>query len=208
MKNGPIKIRWIFYLAFVLAVAVLILIFYPHPGRWKITKVIDGDSIVLQNGDIVRFVGIDTPEEGEPFFWEAVKANQELLKNGKIALEYDLERKDTWGRTLAYVWVDSLLLNAELIKRGLAWVYTHPPNLKHRDYFCALQRQARKEKVGIWSIPIPEREQYYIGNKHSFRFHRPDCKYALQMAERNKIIFKTRDEALDSCFSPCRYCEP
>jgi micrococcal nuclease len=204
MKSGFLKSRWIFYLVFILAVVLLIIIFSPQ----REIKVIDGDSVVLKSGEDVRFIGIDTPEEEEPFFKEAMKANQEMLKTGEIVLEYDIDRQDKWGRTLAYVWVDSLLVNAELIKRGLAWVYSHRPNLKYRDYFCSLQTQAREEKIGIWSMPMTETEEYYIGNKSSFRFHRPDCRYASQMADGNKIIFETREEALDSCYSPCRYCKP
>ncbi|MCK4223588.1 MAG: thermonuclease family protein [candidate division Zixibacteria bacterium] len=208
MRNRFFKSRWIFYLIFVLVVALLVFIFYPRHEGWKVEKVFDGDSVLLESGETVRYIGIDTPEEGESFFWEAVKANQEMVGGGKISLEYDIEKQDKWGRILAYVWVDTLLVNAELIKRGFAWVYTHPLNLKYRNLFCSLQRQARKAKIGIWSVPVSEKEEYYIGNKNSFRFHRPDCKYALQMAERNKIEPMTREAALDSCYSPCRYCKP
>ena len=69
-------------------------------------------------------------------------------------------------------------------------------------------KQAREEKIGVWSKAVPEKEEYYLGNKRSFRFHRPNCKYALQMAERNKVVFKTREQALDSCYSPCKKCNP
>ena len=208
MRSSFFKSRWIFYLVFVLAVVILVLVFYPRPEPWRVKSVIDGDTIELESGDTVRYIGIDTPETKDTLFWEATKTNQELLRRGKLTLEYDIQEQDKWGRILAYVWVDTLLVNAELIKRGFAWVYTHSPNLKYRNLFCSLQRQARKAKIGIWSIPVSEKEEYYIGNKNSFRFHRPDCKYALQMAERNKIEPMTREAALDSCYSPCRYCEP
>jgi len=189
-------------------VGLLVLLLYPRSEELRLEKVNDGDTIILSNGERVRYIGIDTPEESDPFFWEATKANKEMLSGKQISLEYDIETKDDRERTLAYVWVDSLFVNAELIKKGLAWVYTHPPNLKYRDYLCSLQTQARKAKIGIWSLPVPEREEYYLGNKRSLRFHHPSCKYALQMADRNKIVFKTREEALDSCHSPCRSCEP
>lgn len=208
MRNSFSKSRWIFYIVFVLVVALLVFIFYPCPEAWKVKEVIDGDSIVLQSGETVRYIGIDAPEENQPFFQEATEANREMLDGKKITLEYDMEKRDDWGRILAYVWVDSLLVNAELIKRGLARFYPFRSNPTYSDTFCFLQKQARQQKIGIWSIPVPEKEEYYLGNKSSFRFHRPDCKNAVQMAERNKILFKTREEALDSCYSPCRNCKP
>jgi len=208
MRSSFFKSRWIFYLIFVLAVALLVFIFYPRHEGWKVEKVFDGDSIVLQSGETVRYIGIDAPEKSQPYFEEAKEVNRKMVEGKRISLEYDQEIRDKYSRILAYVWVDSILINAELIKRGFAWVYIHPLNLKYRNLFCSLQRQARKARIGIWSIPVPEKEEYYLGNKRSFRFHRPDCKYALQMAGSNKIIFKTREEALDSCHSPCRFCKP
>jgi len=208
MKRSFLKSRWILYVVFVLASALLILILYPSSKEIRVKEVEDGDTVILNNGERVRYIGIDTPEKGEPYFREATEANREMLEGEKITLEYDVERRDDWGRILAYVWVGNILINAELIEKGWALAYTHPPNLKYRNTFCSLQTQARKARVGIWSLPVSEKEKYYLGNKRSFRFHRPDCKSALQMAERNKIVFKTREEALDSCYSPCRNCKP
>lgn len=172
-------------------------------------EVKDGDTMVLSNGEEVRYIGIDTPERGETLFWEATKTNQEMLKKGKIALEYDLDKKDDWGRTLAYVWVDSVMINAELIKNGLAWVYLFSPNLKYRDRFISLQKQARGEKIGIWSIPVSP-EKYYVATKDSrrFVFHRPDCSRIKKSKSESLIRFETREEALDSGYSPCRACKP
>ena len=208
MKSKFLKSKWIFYLIFVLAVSLLVLLFYSRDEEWRVKSIKDGDTIILQNEEEVRYVGIDTPEKSHPYFEEAKEFNRKMVEGKRISLEYDQETRDKYFRILAYVWMESLLVNAELIKQGLAWVYTHSPNLKHRDYFCSLQRQARKAQIGIWSIPVSEIEEYYIGNKRSFRFHRPNCKYALQMADRNKIIFRAKEEALDSCYSPCRFCQP
>jgi micrococcal nuclease len=191
-----------------LIVGVLVLLFYPQDEGWKVKSIKDGDTIILWNGEEVRYIGIDTPEKSQPYFEEAKELNRKMVEGKRVSLEYDQETKDKYFRILAYVWVESLLVNAELIKKGLASTYAHPPNLKYRNYFCSLQRQAQKAKIGIWSIRVPEKEEYYLGNKRSFIFHRPNCKYALQMTERNKMMFKTRDEALDSCYSLCRTCKP
>jgi micrococcal nuclease len=208
MKSKFLKSRWIFYIFFLLTVGLLILLFYSPEKGWKVQKIKDGDTIVLSNGEEVRYIGVDAPEKSQPYFEEAKEANRKMVEGKRISLEYDQKTKDNYFRILAYIWVDSLLVNAELIKQGLACVYSHFPNSKHRNYFCSLQKEARKGKIGIWSIPVSEIEEYYIGNKHSTRFHRPSCKYAAQMEDKNKIIFRTKEEALDSCYSPCRFCQP
>ena len=209
MRKSHLITRWSLYLAFVVSGVLLILIFYPSSSDLKVREVQDGDTIILTNGEKVRYIGIDTPEKAEPLYSEAAKANKEMLKGEKITLEYDLERQDDWGRTLAYVWVDSVLINAELIKKGLAWVYLFSPNLKYRDQFIYWQKQAREKKMGIWSVPSSP-ENYYVATKHSqrFVFHRPECEWAKKIKRENLIRFETREEALDSGYSPCRACKP
>jgi micrococcal nuclease len=208
IKSKSSESKWVFYLTFILAAILLVLLFYPRDKGWKVKTIVDGDTIVLSNGMEIRYVGIDTPEKSDPFFNQAKEFNRRMVEGRRVSLEYDQERKDTYFRTLAYVWVENRFVNAELIKQGLACVYDRRPNLKYRDYLCSLQRQAREAKIGIWSIPVPEEEDHYLGNKHSFRFHRPDCEYAGQMAEKNRVVFETRNRALDSCYSPCRTCKP
>ncbi len=208
MKRQLLKSNWIIYIIFILAIGLAVLLFYPKDEGWKVKTIIDGDTIVLGNGEEIRYIGIDTPEKSDPYFEEAKELNTKLVEGKRVSLEYDLETKDGYFRTLAYVWVGNVLVNAELTKQGLACVYSSRPNLRYVDYLCSAQRQARNAKIGIWSIPVAEKEEHYLGNKYSLRFHRPDCEYALQMADKNKIVFKTRDEALDSCYSPCRACKP
>ncbi len=217
MKGRLPKSRWIFYLIFILAVGLLVLVFYSPQIEWKVEGVTDGDTIVLNDGETVRYVGIDTPEKSQPYFDEAKEFNRSMVEAKEITLEFDQEKRDDYLRLLAYVWVatdpatggESLLVNAELIKRGLARVYSHRPNLKYRDHFVSLQKQAREKRIGIWSIPV-SKEEYYVASKRSkgFVFHRPDCPHAKAILEENKTIFRNRDEALDSGYSPCRTCQP
>jgi micrococcal nuclease len=213
-----LKSKWTIYVIFILVVGLLILLFYSPEEGWRVQSIKDGDTIVLSNGEEIRYIGVDAPEKSEPYFEEAKEANRKMVEGKKVTLEYDVEKKDNYLRVLAYVWIildstkgpDSLLVNAELVKQGLAWVYSHHPNLRYRDYLVSLQREAREKKIGIWSIPVPEKEEYYIASKGSkkFVFHRPDCLNAKRILEKNKIIFQTRDEALDSGYSPCRTCKP
>jgi micrococcal nuclease len=209
MGINPARSRWALYILFVLVSALLIFILYPSSTQIGVTEVVDGDTIRLKSGEAVRYIGIDTPEEGASFFREASIANEEILKEGRIKLEYDREKKDRYGRILAYVWVDTLLVNAELIKRGLASVYMFSPNLRYRNLFVSLQKEARKKKLGIWSVPVSP-EDYYVASRRSqrFVFHRPDCESAKKIRSENLIRFDSRNEALDSGYSPCRTCKP
>jgi micrococcal nuclease len=209
MSRRHINSRRLIYLSFVLALALLVYLFYAPSKRIGVKAVIDGDTIELESGERVRYIGIDTPEKDQPFFGEATRANQELLKKGKYTLEYDNDREDDWGRTLAYVWIDTLLVNAELVREGLASVYLISPNFKHKNKLIAFQNQARAKKVGIWSIPVSP-EKYYVASRHSrgLVFHRPGCQWAKKIAKDNLIRFETKGQALDLGYSPCRTCKP
>lgn len=128
-----------------------------------VSKVIDGDTIVLSNGSRVRYIGIDTPEprkknsfgtwiyDPEPFAEEATKLNKQLVEGKKVRLEFDVEKRDKYGRLLAYVFVDDIFVNARLIEEGTAVILTIPPNVKYSDQFKKLQEEARKSRKGMWA---------------------------------------------------------
>lgn len=118
----------------------------------RVTKVIDGDTIVLGNGEHVRYIGMDTPEKGRPYCGEATRENKKLVEDKKVRLEYDVERTDRYGRTLAYVYVGDIFVNAELVRNGYAMIYTFPPNVKYYKTFLALQKEAREQKRGLWGL--------------------------------------------------------
>lgn len=209
MKRNYAGYKIVLYLFFVMVSAFLVFYFHPFSRQSEIKAVIDGDTIELSNGERVRYIGIDTPERNQAFYKEATAGNQELLKKGKLKLEYDKDKKDNWGRTLAYVWTDSVMVNAELIKQGLASVYMISPNFKHKEEMVAYQKQARMKKLGIWAIPVSP-EKYYVASKHSHGlvFHRPGCQWAQKISDSNLMRFETRDQALDLGYSPCRTCKP
>jgi len=117
-----------------------------------VTRVIDGDTIEIEGGYHVRYIGIDTPEKGEPFYGEATQANRNLVEGKKVYLEKDVEDKDDNGRLLRYVWLDNTMVNAELVRLGYAYSYSYPPNVKYQAYFLQLEREAREQKLGLWSL--------------------------------------------------------
>src|SRR4030065_1778765 len=171
----------------------------------KVKEVIDGYTIGLESGEHFRYVGIDTPEKDQPFYLEAKELNQKLIESKEIRIEFDLQRKDKYGRTLAYVYVGETFVNAELVRNGLANLYTVPPNVKHTEYFLKLQSEAKEKKLGIWS-EAKKPEKNYLARRGSKRFHRPSCTVILSAPQKDLIIFKTKDQALKQGFSPCKIC--
>lgn len=131
------------------------------PGRIRpvvIDRAVDGDTVVLAGGERVRYLGIDTPElhhpdkAVEPYAREAWAFNRELVEGRRARLELDIEPRDRYGRTLAYVFLeDGTFVNAELIRQGYAQLLTIPPNVKYQDQLLALQRQARAARRGLWA---------------------------------------------------------
>ena len=135
-----------------------------------VSRVIDGDTIELENRERVRLVGIDTPEARESRKLErdvsrtktsreaiiemgkaATKFTKRLVEGKRVRLEFDIEKTDRYGRLLAYVYLpDDKMLNAELLKAGYAQVYTFQPNVKHIDSFLELQKKSRETKTGFW----------------------------------------------------------
>lgn len=116
----------------------------------KVQRVIDGDTAVLEDGRRVRYVGINAPERGQPYFAEAVTLNRRLTEGKHVSLEADEVREDRYHRLLAYVYADGHMVNARLIEAGLAHVFAFPPNLRYYDRFLELQRRARAARRGIW----------------------------------------------------------
>jgi micrococcal nuclease len=134
-------------------------VFQVHAGYtyYEVSKVYDGDTILLANGKRLRLSGINTPEvEGR---YKSAQAGGEAakrwlikkLKNSKVRLEVDVERKDKYDRLLAHLFTEEQEhINLELVENGLASVNIYPPNLKYTAALLAAQRAAEYGKKGIW----------------------------------------------------------
>lgn len=185
------------------------------PRTGLVRTVVDGDTVILGDGRKVRYLGIDSPEMGRnhrppQFLAQAAKKfNARLVLNQKLRLEYDLERYDQYGRLLAYVFLpDGRMVNAELVRQGLARVYLFPPNLRYRKQLVSGQRQAMAARRGLWRAPLKTEEAYYVGNTRSFRFHRPGCPASKRISRQNRVILANPREAYLQGYSPCRLCQP
>jgi micrococcal nuclease len=129
------------------------------PESARVERVVDGDTIVLAGGERVRYIGVDTPESVKPgtpvqcFAKAAGHANQRMVEGEAVRLRFDAERRDRYGRLLAYVYRarDGLFVNAELVRRGYAVTLTIRPNVAHAADFARLARSARRAGRGLWS---------------------------------------------------------
>ncbi|MCM8830887.1 MAG: thermonuclease family protein [Candidatus Omnitrophica bacterium] len=170
--------RYLVFILFLFSVNCVSKTNYPQDySHIKVVKVIDGDTIILENGKTLRYIGIDTPEitkrteagfiyQPQPFALEAKEYNKKLVEGKYIGIEFDIEKIDKYGRLLGYCFVDDIFVNAKLLEEGFAIVYTKPPNLKYVDLFLKLQKDAQKMHKGLWGAyeVIDHTQAYkYIG---------------------------------------------
>lgn len=127
-----------------------------------IEKVIDGDTFIIQGGDTVRMVGIDTPETLDPkrpvgcFGKEASNESKNLLTGKNVILQKDISDTDKYGRLLRLVFLPLedgriLFVNDYLIRQGFAKNYEYKPDLKFSERFKEAQNQAEQENKGLWN---------------------------------------------------------
>ncbi len=128
----------------------------PSPGDgWRVVeRVVDGDTLVLDGGERVRLIGVDTPETRRPverFGKEAAAFTRRLAEGKRARLEFGDESRDRYQRTLAYVWLeDGTFLNAEIIRQGYGHAYTRYP-FRYAGQFRDLEREARENGRGLWA---------------------------------------------------------
>ncbi len=178
--------------------------------RFKVVRIIDGDTIELAGGDRLRLLGLDTPEKGQPYYDSAKAFLNALILGKHIEVSYSKRRRDGYGRLLGYIYVDSTWVNKEILKKGLAHLYLFDDNLSDKakiDELLSAQVNAMEGGQGLWSIRLPE-EDYYLAVKGSYRFHRPTCRSLIKRSPENVIKLVSRDEAFRQGYSPCRNCGP
>ncbi len=95
-----------------------------------VTKVIDGDTFVIDTGEKVRLICINTPERNENGFEEAKQFLESLVLNKNAALEKDMTNKDKYGRLLRYAFVDDIFVNREMFQKGYAKIFKYEPDIK------------------------------------------------------------------------------
>ncbi len=130
----------------------------PSPVRQKakVSFVFDGDTIELSDKRRVRYIGINSPElnvnekKSQCFAADSAKINRELVLGQEIEMEKDVSETDKYGRLLRYVYLDGIFLNEFLVRQGYAKLETVPPDTRHAQEFIEAEKEAKKEKRGLW----------------------------------------------------------
>ena len=217
------KRRWLF-LGLVLSICILAM-----GQTWRTcVRVVDGDTIVLDGQETIRLIGVDTPETKDPrkpveaFGQEAYEFTKSLVEGKKVRLEFDQERVDKYGRTLAYVYLDDgTFVNAQIILQGYGHAYTAFP-FKYMENFRSYERMARERGLGLWGqqgeTPAPspktitatpkkstasnENVTVYI-TRTGAKYHSSGCRYL----SRSSIPISLKD-AVARGYTPCSVCSP
>lgn len=136
---------------------------YGYTTTAKVSRIIDGDTFVISDSSRVRLLGIDTPELNSKDTFYIPYANHSkllldsLINNKVVKLTFETKTRDMFDRILAYVWLrnatgqDSLFIQAEMLKRGLARIKYYPDGSKYYKIFYNLRATAMKNNLGIWS---------------------------------------------------------
>ena len=150
----------------IILLALIISYFYPSNlnqtnKKILVSRVIDGDTIELNTGEKLRYIGIDTPEinfgkDPECFAIQAKEFNKKLVENKVVKVEKDISDKDKYGRLLRYVYFNNestssaIFINEYLVRQGYAIVSTYPPDVKYIEDLLLAQKDARENNRGLW----------------------------------------------------------
>jgi len=131
----------------------------------KVIRVIDGDTIEIENKQVVRYIGINTPETKHPnksvecFGKEASLFNKQLVEGKLVRMEKDVSEVDRYKRLLRYIWViesenatqSGIFVNDYLVRQGYAVASTFPPDVAYSNQFVDAEKEARNNNRGLWS---------------------------------------------------------
>ena len=181
------------------------------------TKVVDGDTIYLDNGDKIRFVGVNTPERGVEGYITSKNFVQKLCLNKEVGIDIDdSKHNDRYGRTLGVVIVDGKNVNEMLLKEGLAEIMYMPPSEFYPyDWADSNTHVADTHSSSSQSNTPTSAESTsssssadYVGNANTGKFHEASCSSVDDMSENNKVFFSNRDDAVNQGYVPCKRCNP
>ncbi|MBU1178492.1 thermonuclease family protein [Patescibacteria group bacterium] len=159
MSRGVTFSLPIILLSLLFIVILAVWISWQRPEIKTVVKVVDGDTIILDNGETVRYIGIDTPEVSVPvtdlecYGPEATIRNEELVAGREVKMIRDIKNRDKYGRLLRYVYLtsDDTFINLELVKDGYARSLAVYPNVSYTKEIKSATEAAQRDKKGLWS---------------------------------------------------------
>lgn len=201
-----------------------------------VVSVSDGDSITVLDRQLrehkIRLNGIDAPEAGQEFSQASRRHLAKLVFGREVLVIWQMT--DRYERELAKIMVDRMDINLEQLRAGMAWYfreYERDVPEEDRENFDAAEREARSERRGLWQQlnPLPPREYRarkrdengtgavrspetgsgvirIAGNRNSGIYHRSDCPDYDRVSERNRVYFKTEEEAKKAGYRKARNC--
>lgn len=167
-------------------------------NQLSVVKVYNGAEAKLSDGRKIEYSGISVPDKKDkPFFQECLEAHRQLVQDAAIIV---LVQPEARGKELKRIPVvafsGTLLINAELIRRGYALAGHSDDDFRYRELFLQLQHEAYLAGRGLWAYKDTFSEAYYVGSRSHRQFHRPDCPHAKNLPFEDRVIFRTKDEAL------------
>ncbi len=133
----------------------------PHDSHYEngvVLEVIDGDTIRLEDGRLIRYIGIDSPEidspytEAECFGYESTEINKDYVEGKTVELVKGLEDKDKYDRYLRYVYIDGIFINTQMIAEGAAVASRYGPEKRYHQVFTQLEQYSKLKNRGMWDV--------------------------------------------------------
>lgn len=197
----------------------------------KVINVHDGDTVTVLDANgkkfHIRLQGIDAPELKQETGAESQKNLERMVMGKQVTIVWT--KVDKYRRTVGTIMLDGKDMNIEQVRAGLAWhfkKYEDEQEPKDRVTYAKAEADARAAKSGLWQNPNPTPPGDYrvdvkvarwgpappegtiIGNKSSKKYHRPDCPGYRDMAEKNRVFFKTVEEAEGAGYKRAGNCQP
>ncbi len=125
------------------------------PCTGTVVEVVDGDTIKLETGETIRYIGVDTPEsthgKTECFGAQAADRNVALVLGREVVIEYDVECTDRFKRTLAYVYADGVMVSETLIEGGFGCSLGIAPDTRYQAALDSAEARAKSAGAGQWT---------------------------------------------------------
>ncbi|MBN1809161.1 MAG: thermonuclease family protein [Planctomycetes bacterium] len=184
----------------------------PRRFRTTVVRVIDGDTVVLQNGLHLRYRNVNSPEiievreKTEDYALEAMELNRSLVENRAVVVETGREGMDRYGRLIGSILLeDGQRVEEVIVSEGLAKVVPYDPEDPLLPAMRKKEAAACAAQKGIWAVPEAKNPPFVAGAE-SKTYHLVTCPHAARIAEENRVYYPTEEAAAATGRTPCRHC--